>query len=327
MIRSLAMLSGIVLALGLGAVVWAAPGAAYPRPCPNVCVPNVRNFGYFPTTWRQWPGEQRLDQTNPRQFGAEVLPTPQGQAQGQEQLPLPQATPSQPPAAAPQSEIPLPPGGMAVPPEQPPASLPPAEAQPARPLIEGRLPGPPVEPAQPPGATLPQSEQPRAAIKPLEQTRPNETPPREYHASVITETPKLPADRVLPAAYTTAEPAARPEVTDHAAAATLVLNGYCVVELASNGRWVRGDLRWTVVHKGLIYRFSGPAQRQQFLANPEAFAPVNSGNDPVLAVDESRPVPGRPAYCATYNGRLYLFSNTATQARFNRNPQRYAAGK
>jgi YHS domain-containing protein len=101
-----------------------------------------------------------------------------------------------------------------------------------------------------------------------------------------------------------------------------------VVELVKNGRWVKGDLRWTVVHQGWIFRFSGPAQRQQFLANPEAFAPVGSGNDPVLATDENRSVPGETAYCALYNGRLYMFSSAATQTQFNERPQRYvAAGK
>jgi YHS domain-containing protein len=99
------------------------------------------------------------------------------------------------------------------------------------------------------------------------------------------------------------------------------------VELVGNGRWVPGDRRWTVVHQGRTYRFSGPAQRQRVLANPDAFAPVNSGNDPVLAADESRLVPGRTAYCATYQARLYLFSNAATQTRFTENPQRYAAAK
>jgi len=104
----------------------------------------------------------------------------------------------------------------------------------------------------------------------------------------------------------------------------VALGGYCPVELARNGRWVRGDVRFTVVHKGHIYRLSGPAQRQQFLADPDVLTPVNSGQDPVLAVDEHRMVPGEAAYCATYNGRLYMFSSAATQAKFNRIPQRYA---
>jgi len=332
------------LALGIGAMVWAAPGSAQPRPCPNVCVPNVRNFGYFPTTWRQWPGEQRLERINPRAFGAEVLPTPEGQ----KGVPPPQAAPPKPPAAAPQGEIPLPPGGttvpperlptpqgeiplppggMTVPPERPEAPAGPAEAKPVKPPIEGGLPGLPPETDQPPLSPPPRSEQPRAAIRTPQQIQPSETPPREYRAGMVREPPELPVSRVVRTAYVTPEPAAQPEVADGAAAGLLALGGYCAVELVGHGRWVPGDRRWTVIHKGRIYRLSGPAQRQQFLANPDAFAPVNSGNDPVLAADESRLAPGQPAYCATYNGRLYLFSSAATQARFNQNPQRYAAEK
>ena len=59
---------------------------------------------------------------------------------------------------------------------------------------------------------------------------------------------------------------------------------------------------------------------KQFLADPDRFVPVNSGNDVVLSVDENRSVPGQPAYCATYNDRLYMFSSAATQAEFNRQP-------
>ncbi len=149
----------------------------------------------------------------------------------------------------------------------------------------------------------------------------------------------VPATNAATGPVAATEPAGQSEVSDGeaipravlvsytAATPPVALNGYCVVELVKNGHWVKGDLRWTVVHKGFIYRLSGPAQRQQFLADPEAFAPVNLGNDPVLAVEEHRSVPGQAAYCATYNGRLYMFASAATQAQFNQAPQRYAAGK
>ena len=68
----------VVLTLGLCGAARAGQ-SLYPYPCATPCVPNTYGFGYFPTRWRQWPGEQRLEQTNPRAFGAEVLPTPEGQ--------------------------------------------------------------------------------------------------------------------------------------------------------------------------------------------------------------------------------------------------------
>ncbi len=127
MVRSLTLLSGIVLVIGLGAIVWAGPRPDLPRPCPNGCVPNAGNFGYFTTTWRQWPGERHPEQDNPIGVGREPLPTPEGQ----EQLPLPPVgAPSKPPAAAPNGPIPPPQGGMNLPPERSPMSDLPAEPAP-----------------------------------------------------------------------------------------------------------------------------------------------------------------------------------------------------
>jgi len=151
--------------------------------------------------------------------------------------------------------------------------------------------------------------------------------PGAYRADAIEVAPNAPVREVEPAAYATAESPAKREVVNRAGVPSVALGGYCPVELSGNGRWVLGDLRWTVVYRGWIYRLSGAEQRQQFLADPNRFAPVNSGNDVVLSVDTNRNVPGQPAYCATYNNRLYMFSSAATQAEFNRNPERYATRK
>ena len=158
--RSTILLSGIVLALGLCRIVAAAaPHLVYPRPsCPD-CAPNASSFGYFPTTWRQWPCEQRPEITNPRSIGAEHLSTPSGR----EQVPLPQATavPQQPPIAPKGGTQPMP--GAAIPepqgpgaPVTPPAGLPGLE-KPATPPAEGGLPGLPVEPDQPQTPGLPKA--------------------------------------------------------------------------------------------------------------------------------------------------------------------------
>ncbi len=182
----------------------------------------------------------------------------------------------------------------------------------------------PDETATPPAA---RPTWPGSVVSPVGRLEPerNAALPGAYRAdSIASAPPDWQTDRVEPAAYATAEPPARP---DDVAVPPVALGGYCPVELVSNGRWVPGDLRWTVVHKGCIYRLSGARQREQFLAHPDAFAPVNSGSDPVLRVDQNRTVAGQPAYCATYDGRLYMFSSADTQARFNSNPQRYAAGK
>ena len=104
----------------------------------------------------------------------------------------------------------------------------------------------------------------------------------------------------------------------------VAVDGFCPVELGLHGRWVQGDPRWTVVYKGYIYRLSGTAQRQEFLANPEKYVPANGGFDPVVSMTQRRNVPGHVNFSAAYNGRIYMFSSAATQEYFHNNPEPYA---
>jgi hypothetical protein len=151
----------------------------------------------------------------------------------------------------------------------------------------------------------------------------NTRPPIISRADSIGVAPNPSASKIQPAGYATAESSAPSDGPGVKIAPTVALGGYCPVELNRNGRWVQGNLRWTVVHQGWVYRLSGAKQRQEFLADPERYVPVNAGNDVVLSADQNRAVPGQPAHCAVYNDRLYMFSSSATQAEFNRRPERY----
>ena len=102
------------------------------------------------------------------------------------------------------------------------------------------------------------------------------------------------------------------------------LKGYCPVALLDNGAWVRGDPRWTVVHRGRTYLLSGPRQKQLLLANPDRYCPVLGGDDPVMLVDEGQRVEGDLDYAVICEGRIYLFSGPYPRARFRQNPRRYA---
>jgi hypothetical protein len=155
----------------------------------------------------------------------------------------------------------------------------------------------------------------------------NAMPTNVYRADSIGTASGSPVDGIQQTGYAAAEPTARADAASQKTVWTVGLNGYCPVELARSGRWVLGDLRWTVVHQGCIYRLAGAAQRQQFLADPDRFAPVNSGNDIVLQVEKNRAVPGQAAHCAIYNNRLYMFSNADTRLEFNKHPERYVAGR
>jgi YHS domain-containing protein len=357
MVRYSILLGGIVLMLGLGGVARAGQ-AAYPcpSPCPNACVPNVGGFGYYPTKWRQWPGEQRLEVTNPRALGLEQLPTPEGQ----ENLPTPVTSPETP-TNKPEGNL-VPPGGAILPPQEPA----PQQGLPAEPKTpaESGLPGLPVEPA--PGVlpglpdSTPSKEKPKSPstknshpdiqwgdTEHSSAATPFETRKAPQHSTVVllvdgkdvgdhradaivaTEPNSSAKARVEAAAFATVESAASAETGSDAkqGAPQVAIGGYCPVDLIRSGRWTPGDLRYTVVHNGEIYRLSGYSQWQEFKANPAAFLPACSGNDPVLSMDEQHLVPGKVMYCATYNGRLYMFSSPASQAKFNQNPQRYEVGK
>jgi YHS domain-containing protein len=109
----------------------------------------------------------------------------------------------------------------------------------------------------------------------------------------------------------------------HDGSLPVALDGFCPVELGDKGHWVAGNPQITAVHRGFTYRLSGDEQRKRFLANPERYAPMFSGEDPVLIVDGQRHVRGQTDYCVAYNGRLYMFSGAATLARFQTDPQRY----
>ncbi len=105
----------------------------------------------------------------------------------------------------------------------------------------------------------------------------------------------------------------------------LGLDGYCPVTLTDHEIWQVGDTRWGVIHRRRTYLFAGPEEQQRFLANPDHFSPVISGNDPVLALDRSQTIPGRRDFGVFYEGRIYLFASEESLNRFSVNPQRYSS--
>jgi len=106
----------------------------------------------------------------------------------------------------------------------------------------------------------------------------------------------------------------------------LGLDGFCPVTLKQQRRWVKGDKRYGIVHRGRLYLFAGPNEQQLFWTQADAFSPVLSGVDPVLALDNGASVAGKREHGVEYNGAVYLFSSESTLQHFSRNPERYAAG-
>jgi len=106
----------------------------------------------------------------------------------------------------------------------------------------------------------------------------------------------------------------------------LAFEGYCPSTLKHARKWVLGDLKYGAIHRGRTYLFTGEAERQQFLANPDAYSPVFSGIDPVKLLDENQTVEGSRKFGYEYRGAFYLFASQATMTRFASQPDQYAAG-
>jgi YHS domain-containing protein len=104
------------------------------------------------------------------------------------------------------------------------------------------------------------------------------------------------------------------------------LDGFCPVALAEKQSWIQGDKAWGAIHLGKTYLFVSQEYQQKFLANPDAYAPVLAGNDPVLAIDQNRQTPGSRSHGVFYRDHVYLFSGEASLDIFRKDAERYANG-
>lgn len=120
------------------------------------------------------------------------------------------------------------------------------------------------------------------------------------------------------------------KLTQTAEVGSFVLDGYCAVSLfdqqdlhPSQRRWIKGNKRWGARHEGQVYLFAGPDEQRKFLANPNRYAPVLQGFDPVMVLDRQQKVPGKRKHGVYFDGRIYLFANEDTLKHFSTNPDRY----
>ena len=101
------------------------------------------------------------------------------------------------------------------------------------------------------------------------------------------------------------------------------IDGYCPVTLSEQSRWQLGDIRWGAVHRGRTYLFASPDSQQRFLANPDFYAPMLSGNDPVEYIDRGNLVGGTRRHGIFYRQQVYLFTSEETLNHFWKSPERY----
>lgn len=222
--------------------------------------------------------------------------------------------------------------GAAAPTVQPQPGPMPAVVAPALPAIT--TPNPPAPTPVAPFGTLPSYVTPvappaAAAVGPVAAT------PAAPVGAPLVVTPTAPMAQPAPASNPA--PAGAATATAESAPATpgtmripqgsppLALDGYCPVTVTEKMVWKRGDARFGVIHRGRTYLFADATEQTKFLADPDRFAPIISGNDPVAALEQGVAVPGRRELGMMCENRMILFSTKANYDKFSADSKRYTA--
>lgn len=198
-------------------------------------------------------------------------------------------------------------------------------AHPSAPQAAMQPPVPDAHPMQAPAAVNPYASNPYTAAPPAA----SPAAPNPYAApapQVQTAVPANPA--AAPPSYVS-QASVAPQVQLPPlppGCPPLALDGNCPVTLVERKRWAVGHPTFGAVHRGRTYLFLGPQERDKFLADPDRFSPVLSGLDPVMAIDGKVSAPGKREFGVFgADGKIYLFADEASRARFEQNEQHYTA--
>lgn len=104
----------------------------------------------------------------------------------------------------------------------------------------------------------------------------------------------------------------------------LALDGYCPVTLVNDNKWTQGDKRFGIIHRGQLYLFTSEAQKQQFWKDPDLYAPILSGSDPVAFAESGQSIAGSRRHGVFFRNQIYLFTSEQSLEKFWAAPQRYA---
>jgi thioredoxin-related protein len=106
---------------------------------------------------------------------------------------------------------------------------------------------------------------------------------------------------------------------------SVALDGFCPVTLVHQRGWLRGDSQWGAIHEGHIYLFAGPQEQKQFMDNPQLYAPLMAGYDPVRFAETGQKVPGKREFGLYIDepGPIALFADEAALQRFHANSNHY----
>jgi YHS domain-containing protein/thiol-disulfide isomerase/thioredoxin len=196
--------------------------------------------------------------------------------------------------------------------------------------------------AQPPAASMPASPATASDVAAApsqssysdmsQSAQPDATTPRgpdilPHFSASVPEPPRVAASQAPapqpPASRSPTQSSAVANLQLPAGCPPLGMDGFCPVTLVEQRTWKQGDVRFGAIHHNRTYLFASADEQQRFLANPEAYCPVLSGDDPVIAMNENRSVTGYRKHGVFCGNRVFLFSTEDTLAEFRRNPNRY----
>lgn len=137
--------------------------------------------------------------------------------------------------------------------------------------------------------------------------------PESDGVSPETSTESKPADKVAKAPKLQLPPGSPP----------LAMEGRCPVTLQATQKWKLGDSKFGAIHRGRTYLFADQAKQQEFLRDPDAYAPAFCGYDPVHFAEKGELADGSIQFGATFRGKVFLFNGEATRTRFISDSRRY----
>ena len=99
--------------------------------------------------------------------------------------------------------------------------------------------------------------------------------------------------------------------------------GFCLVSILDSQKLRRGNGEFTATYKDQTVCFCSDAHRKTFLANPTRYWPVANGKCLVTESENHQETVGDPRLGVTWRGRLWLFTDRASQKRFIQSPRKY----
>ncbi|MEP2716548.1 YHS domain-containing (seleno)protein [Pseudophaeobacter sp.] len=92
----------------------------------------------------------------------------------------------------------------------------------------------------------------------------------------------------------------------------LALGGYDVVAFFEDQNAISGSEEFSLMWKGVVWRFTSSGNQARFEANPRAYAPVFGGYC-AYAMSQGYLAPGDPQLWLIDNGELYLLNNDSVR--------------